>query len=82
LNGASRPANAVFLKRRDEIMFEPKIRINKALYELVEQKADEEGYSSIDEYVTHILEKAVANAGENASEEEIRERLRGLGYLK
>jgi hypothetical protein len=63
-------------------MFEPKIKINKALYELVETKADEEGYSSIDEYVTHILEKTVADAGENATEEEIRERLRGLGYLK
>jgi len=63
-------------------MFEPKIKINKALYELVEQRADEKGYSSVDEYVTHVLETDVADAGEHATEEEIRERLRGLGYLK
>ncbi len=63
-------------------MFEPKIKVNKALYDLLVKQADEKGYSSVEEYVTHVLETAVADAGEHATEEEIRERLRGLGYLK
>ena len=62
-------------------MFEPKIKINRKLYELLEVQSEEKGYSSLDEYVTHVLEVAVADAGEGATEEEIRERLKGLGYL-
>ena len=62
-------------------MFEPKIKINKALFALLEQKAEEKGFSDVEEYVTHVLETAVADAGENATEEEVRERLKGLGYL-
>lgn len=62
-------------------MFDPKIRINRALYALLEQKAEEKGYSSLDEFVTHVLEAAVADAGPEATETEIRERLKGLGYL-
>ncbi len=63
-------------------MFEPKIKINRALYDLLVKQADEKGYASVDEYVTHVLETAVADAGPAATEAEVRERLRGLGYLK
>ncbi len=62
-------------------MFEPRIKINRSLYELLQQKAEERGYSSVDEFVTHVLEATVADAGPEATEEEIRERLKGLGYL-
>ena len=63
-------------------MFEPKIRINRKLHDLLVKRAEEMGYSSVEEYVTHVLEAAVADAGPAATEEQIRERLRGLGYLK
>lgn len=63
-------------------MFEPKIKINRALYDLLVKQADEKGYASVEEYATHVLETAVADAGPAATEEEVRERLRGLGYLK
>lgn len=62
-------------------MFEPRLKISKALYDLLEKKAEEKGYSSAEEFALHVLEAAVADAGEHATEEEIRERLRGLGYL-
>ena len=63
-------------------MFEPKIKINQELYDLLTKKAEERGYSSADEFIIHILEAAVADAGPAADEEQIRERLKGLGYLK
>ncbi len=63
-------------------MFEPKIKINKALYDLLVKQADEKGYSSVEEYATHVLEVAVADAGPQATPAEIEERLKGLGYLK
>jgi hypothetical protein len=40
------------------------------------------GYSSVDEFVVHALEKEVAAIGETESAEEMREKLKGLGYLK
>jgi hypothetical protein len=63
-------------------MFEPKVKINRPLYALLVKKAEEKGYSSVNEFIIHVLEAAVSDAGPDASEEEIRERLKGLGYLK
>jgi hypothetical protein len=63
-------------------MFDPKVKVSRALYDLLVRKAEEKGYSSVDEFITHVLEAAVADAGPGATEEQIRERLKGLGYLK
>ena len=62
-------------------MSDAKIPIPRALYDLLTAQAEEKGYSSTEEYVVHVLETTVADAGPGATEEEIRERLRGLGYL-
>ena len=62
-------------------MADPRITINRPLYDLLARQAEEKGYSSTEEYVIHLLETAVADAGPGATEEQIRERLRGLGYL-
>ena len=63
-------------------MFEPKIRIARALYEQLEKQAAEKGYSSVAEFVTHVLETVVAADAPTATAEQVRQRLRGLGYLK
>jgi hypothetical protein len=39
------------------------------------------GYSSPEEFITHALEKEIATLEEADSEEEIRKRLQGLGYI-
>ncbi len=39
------------------------------------------GYSSVDEFITHALEKEIAQLEEADSEEEIKKRLQGLGYI-
>jgi len=62
-------------------MFEPKVRIDKQLYEKLKKCSETLGYSSVDEFIVHILEKAVAESEEAASEEEVKKRLQGLGYL-
>lgn len=58
-----------------------KIKIEKSLYEKLEQVAGERGYASTEEFVKHTLEKAVADVNEAMSEDEVKERLKGLGYL-
>ncbi len=62
-------------------MADPRITVNRPLYDLLARQADEKGYSSAEEYAVHLLEAAVADAGPGATGEQIRGRLRGLGYL-
>lgn len=62
-------------------MFGPKIKISKQLQDDLAKAAAAQGYSSTDEFVIHVLEKAVQEVKESASEEEVKKRLKGLGYL-
>lgn len=62
-------------------MFGKKIRLDKELYEKVKKYADIAGYSSVEEFVIHALEKELARFDDTESEDEIRKRLRGLGYI-
>jgi predicted CopG family antitoxin len=62
-------------------MFGPKIKLDKDLYERLKRCADTAGYSSVEEFIRHTLEKAAAVLDEADSEEEVKKRLQGLGYL-
>ncbi|NIR50931.1 hypothetical protein GWO43_20125 [candidate division KSB1 bacterium] len=59
----------------------PKIRLDKELYDRVKRYAEIVGYSSVNEFVTHVLEKELSSVDESESEEEVKKRLQGLGYL-
>jgi hypothetical protein len=63
-------------------MSDPKLTINRALYDQLATRAEKLGYSSAAEYATHLLETAVADSTPIVTDEQIRERLKGLGYLK
>ena len=63
-------------------MFSPKIRIEKALYDRVADMAKKAGYSSVDEFVTHVLEREVKHLEGAETDEQVEERLRGLGYIE
>jgi hypothetical protein len=58
-----------------------KVRIGKDLYAKIKKYAAICGYSSVDEFITHCLEKEVAKIEEADSEEEIKKKLKGLGYI-
>ena len=62
-------------------MFGPKIKLDKDIYARVKKFADLAGYSSVEEFVGHVLEKELAQIGESDSEEEIKKKLQGLGYI-
>lgn len=62
-------------------MFSKKVRLNRELFEKIRTYAELAGYSSVDEFVVHALEKEIARFEGADSEEEIRKRLKGLGYL-
>ena len=58
-----------------------KIKLEKDLVAKVKRYAQIAGYSSPEEFVTHALEKELAKLEGADSEEEIRKRLQGLGYI-
>ena len=57
------------------------IKIDKDLLAKVKKYADIAGYATPEEFVTHALEKELAKLEDADSEEEIRKRLKGLGYI-
>jgi len=62
-------------------MFGNRIKLEKDLYDKVKMYSEIAGYSSVEEFVTHVLEKEIAQFEDAESEEEIKKRLRGLGYI-
>jgi len=57
------------------------IKLDKDLLERVKRYADLAGYSSVDEFIAHALEKELAHLEGSDSEDEIKKRLKGLGYI-
>ena len=62
-------------------MGKAKIKLDKNLMDKVKKYAKMAGYSSPEEFITHCLEKEIAKLEESDSEEEIKKRLKGLGYI-
>ena len=62
-------------------MFGSKIKVDEALLEKATRFASLAGYSSVEEFINHTLEKEIAKLEGTDSEEEIRKRLKGLGYI-
>ncbi len=63
-------------------MFGKKIKLDKELMEKATRYAEAAGYSSVEEFITHIVEKEIAKIEEGGdSLEEVEKRLRGLGYI-
>jgi hypothetical protein len=60
----------------------PKVKLNKDILERCKKCAEVAGYSSVEEFVEHILEKELKTIeGAGTSDEAITESLRGLGYI-
>lgn len=62
-------------------MSKAKIKLDKDLMEKVKKYSEMAGYSSPEEFVTHCLEKEISKLEESGSEEEIKKKLKGLGYI-
>ena len=66
-------------------MFGSRIKLNKDLINRCKQYAQEAGYSSVEEFVAHTLEKELLkNVQQKTGKErdEIMKRLKGLGYVE
>jgi len=62
-------------------MGKAKVKLDKDLLEKIKKLAQISGYTSAEEFITHCLEKEIAKIEEADSEEEIKKKLKGLGYI-
>ena len=62
-------------------MFGKNVKIDKTLLDKAAKYSQLAGYSSAAEFINHALEKEIAKLEGADSEEEIKKRLKGLGYI-
>ncbi len=58
-----------------------KVKLDSDLMEKVKKYAEIAGYTSSEEFITHCLEREISKLEESDSEEEIKKKLQGLGYI-
>ena len=59
----------------------PKIKIESDLYDRLKDCSVIVGYSSVDEFIVHLLEKEADLIEEAEDDPDVKERLKGLGYI-
>ena len=61
-----------------------KIKLDGHLYDRARKVAQAAGYSSVDGFIVHVIEKEIVGleASEGQADEEVQQRLRGLGYIE
>ena len=62
-------------------MFGSRVKLDPGLLKKIRMYAKIAGYSSPEEFITHALEKEIAQLEDADSEEEIKKKLQGLGYI-
>ena len=58
-----------------------KIKIDSSLLARAKEAAGTAGYSSVEEFITHIIEKELAKYEVEQADEKVADQLRGLGYI-
>ncbi|MHC4457163.1 MAG: hypothetical protein ACYS0I_08735 [Planctomycetota bacterium] len=59
-----------------------KIKIDSNLLARAKKAAEAAGYSSVEEFVAHIIETELTKYEADQTDEKVADQLRGLGYLE
>ena len=57
------------------------VKLDKDLVARLAKVADVAGYATVEEFVAHILEKEMLHFEDTRNDEDIRNKLKGLGYI-
>jgi Arc/MetJ-type ribon-helix-helix transcriptional regulator len=58
------------------------VKLNASLCDRAKQLVERAGYSSLEEFIEHAMERDLARLENSQSKEELMHKLKGLGYLK
>jgi hypothetical protein len=59
-----------------------KLNLDNGLYDRAKVAAEKTGYSSVDEFVAHAVERELERLKLEQDESVVTDRLRGLGYIE
>ena len=63
-------------------MFGKSIKIRKDLLERAQEHAQKAGYSSVEEFVSHLIERELAQSEAQQSDPDLLRKMKGLGYIE
>lgn len=58
------------------------VKLNSSLCDRAKLVVERAGYSSLEEFIEHAMERDLARLESSESKEELMRKLKGLGYLK
>jgi hypothetical protein len=59
------------------------VKLNRTLCDRARLQAQKAGYSSLEEFIEHVLERELAKQEDNpVTRDDVEEKLKGLGYLE
>jgi hypothetical protein len=58
-----------------------RIKVDPRLLERAQRCAERAGYATVEEFITHAIERACVAFEESGNDDELKRRLKGLGYL-
>jgi hypothetical protein len=58
-----------------------KVKLDRDLVDRLRKVADVAGYATVDEFITHVLEKEMLHFEGANTDKDMRDRLKGLGYI-
>jgi hypothetical protein len=59
-----------------------KVKIDPGLFDRAKRAAEAGGYSSVEEFIAHCIESGIAKHKVEEPEDQVADRLRGLGYIE
>ena len=59
-----------------------KLKIHADLYKRARKAAEMAGYSSVEEFVAHAIEREIERLKVDEAERQVTDQLRGLGYVE
>ena len=63
-------------------MFGGKVKIDKDLLSRAKEYAVKKGYTSVEEFISHLVEKEMRQEEKSSeSQEDLKKKLQGLGYI-
>lgn len=57
------------------------VKLDRDLLERVKRIADVAGYATAEEFIAHVLEKEMIHFEDAKNDDDIRSKLKGLGYI-
>ena len=58
-----------------------KVKIERDLMDRIRKVADVAGHATAEEFVVHVLDKEMLHFEDAGSDDDIRDKLKGLGYI-